>query len=245
MQHRAIIFFPIVLIALCSCHRMWPIEKSIAGNGNTITEDRQIGTFTGIDLEGNYEVTLTQGPVSSLRIVTDSNLLAYIKSSIEGGKLVLTSEANLQPTKSTQVYISSPNYTSIEIQGSAEVHGATPIKSDDLTFNIAGSGSADLEIHAQKLKTDVEGSGKLTLKGDALTYTADLAGSGSVDAVAMPVETAKIDIAGSGDADVFVAKRLDADIAGSGNIRYKGSVNDVHTSIAGSGKVEKLEGDSK
>ena len=226
-------------IPVTSCHRLWPV--TVDGDGNVSTEERQSGAFNGVDLEGSYDVTLTQAETTSIRIETDKNLLPHIKTEIKHGKLVVSSDWNLNPSGRIKLYISSPNFQSIDIEGLADVHATTPIKSDDLNLNMEGAGSFDLEIHVQHLKTDVAGSGKITLRGDALTHTVDIEGSGDLDAASMPVESAKIDIAGSGDAKVFVAKRLDASIEGSGTIRYKGSVNDVHSSVDGSGKIEKLE----
>src|SRR5581483_10513469 len=80
------------------------------GNGKIATETRPAGTFEAVELEGAYDVLLTQGPQTEVRIETDSNLLAHIKTTVSNGKLVIETSGNLQPTKSIAVYITSPNY---------------------------------------------------------------------------------------------------------------------------------------
>jgi hypothetical protein len=229
-------------LAFSGCGRLSShVFETYSGNGTITTEQRQVGTFQGVEFEGAYEVVLTQGPTTDVRIETDNNLLEHITTTIEKGRLIVSSEGNLSPTKAIKVYITNPNFNAVNVAGSAHVRSTTPITSDKLSFDLAGSGDYDLEIHVKKLASDIAGSGSIKLTGDAASHSIDIAGSGDLLADSLRTETANVDIAGSGYAKVYVSKRLDASIAGSGNVRYHGVVTDVHSSIMGSGKVERWE----
>jgi hypothetical protein len=47
-------------------------------------------------------------------------------------------------------------------------------------------------------------------------------------------------MSGSGNADITANKEISAEIAGSGNIRFKGNASIANMSSAGSGKIHKV-----
>ncbi len=223
-----------------ACNRLWSDIEPVSGSGHIVNSGRDVQPFDAVEFDGGFEVILTQSPATTLQIETDSNLLSYIKSEVESGKLVIHSEGNLHPTKDIILHLSSPAYRSIEIAGSSQVHATTPISSNDLSLAIHGSGVYDMEVHVGKLHSDIAGSGKFLLHGSASSHIIDVAGSGDIHADSLQTESTKVDISGSGKAVLQVSRELDATVSGSGHVRYKGSVSQLHTSIAGSGSVEKI-----
>jgi hypothetical protein len=241
MKHFQIVFL-LLALPIASCTKLSSTFLGMKyGEGKITVDTRHPGEFNSVDLEGAYDVTIVQGPQSEIRIETDSNLIENITSTIKNGKLTISSDGNLHPTKSIAVTITSPNYRSVNVEGSSDVRAATPITSDDLALSLEGSGSFNLEVHAQHLKSQIDGSGDITLSGDARNHSAGIDGSGDIAAAKLTSDTATIDVAGSGDATLNVSKRLDASIAGSGSVRYRGDVREVHTSIEGSGSVDRAE----
>ncbi|MDP4199278.1 MAG: head GIN domain-containing protein [Bacteroidota bacterium] len=231
-----------LLLILSGCGRnISTVFETYTGNGTIITDQRTPGKFQSIELEGEYEVILSQGEPSGIRIEADKNLLEHITTTVKDGKLTVSSEGNLRPTKTIRLYISTPTYSAIDLAGSGEIHATTPITSDRLSLELSGSGTYDLQVKAKDLTTTISGSGSIKLAGSAESHIGEIAGSGNLIADSLYSGTSKIDVTGSGGADVNVSRRLDASIAGSGNIHYIGGVTDVHTSIAGSGTVERAK----
>ncbi len=215
--------FSLATIALffASCGKLAAlIPATYHGNGTVVTDVRKPGEFQAVELDGAYDVVLTQGPITEVRIETDTNLLDRIKTSVSDGKLTIESSGNLQPSKSITVSISSPNYRSIESNGSSDIRGATPIVSPDLNLTLDGSGSYTLGLSVKALKSSIAGSGTITLNGSAQSHSAEIDGSGDLHTDSLVVNEAKIDISGSGDAAMNVLSRLDASISGSGGVRY-------------------------
>lgn len=207
------------------------------GNGNITVETRHPGEFHSVDLGSAYEVTIVQGSQSEVRIETDQNLLQNITTTIKNGELTISSEGNLRPTKSIFITITSPSYNAVDAEGASHVKAATPITSDDLSLSLDGSGTFNMEVHAQRLNSQIVGSGRIKLTGGSHSHLAGINGSGDISADQLSADTTKVEIVGSGDASLNVANRLEASITGSGRVRYRGNVKDVYRSVTGSGSV--------
>jgi hypothetical protein len=227
-------------LALIGCSKLASaVLESYNGDGTIVKDARTVTAFHAVEFDGGYEIVLTQGPTTDVRIETDKNLLEHITTEVKDGKLIVESHGNLNPTKSITVYITSPDYSAIEVDGAGHVTATTPIKSNDLALGISGSGHYELELHVNQLKSEIAGSGTLDLKGDAANHRIDISGSGKILAKDLHSDSTNIDIAGSGNTHLNVAKYLAASISGSGNVRYSGAVTDVHSNIEGSGNVER------
>lgn len=127
----------------------------------------------------------------------------------------------------------------------ANVSGSGAIRlrgtGNNFESSISGSGSVDAEVTiANKLDVSISGSGKLIASGKVNTVKASISGSGRVSALALEADVCDIKIAGSGDVEVNVKRELNANISGSGSVRYKGNPNQVNTNSSGSGKTRKI-----
>ena len=229
-----------LLLILCSTIGCNIRGIAVEGNGTISNTVRSLGSFHEVELDGSYDVELSQDATSSISIDADSNLLPLITTEIKGGKLTVSSDKNVNPSHRIKVIIHSPAYTSVDVEGAADVHSATPITSDQLSIALEGSGSYVMETHVKSLTSEISGSGKITLTGEASSHKCTISGSGDLLAAALPTATTNIEINGSGAAEVFVSDRLDADISGAGDVRYKGRVTEVHSNVSGSGRVERM-----
>ena len=68
----------------------------------------------------------------------------------------------------------------------------------------------------------------------------EVEGSGSADLADLRAHEARVAVRGSGDADVRAEERLDADVDGSGSIRYHGDP-EVTERVDGSGDLSRAE----
>ena len=66
-----------------------------------------------------------------------------------------------------------------------------------------------------------------------------MSGSGDLRLFDLRAREVHVSIAGSGDAKVNASERLDATVAGSGDVRYRGNPKEVAQSVNGSGSVER------
>ncbi len=237
---RVLLFVLPLAVIISSCGFVG--GKRVRGNGNVRTEDRTPGSFTGVASHGSFNVFVSTGP-QSVRIEGDENLLQYIETYVEGNTLNIETKDGywLKPRRDINVYITNPNFSSIQSYGSGDIIGRSPI-SDSVKMDVGVTGSAniDLEINSPVVVAGITGSGDIKLRGETKAFKSEIHGSGNVRAMDLKSEEAEVNIAGSGDAEVYASVKLKIDVAGSGDIRYRGNAQ-VSSNIAGSGGVRKVD----
>lgn len=234
-------FFLFSLVFLFSCRLS--INKTVEGNANIKTEQRNVSGFTGISVAGPFQVMVQQGNTFSVSVETDENLMQYIEIKREGSSLEIRERDgfNLRGTRGLKVTVQLPEVNGLSIAGSGVIEAQSSIKNtDQLEFNIAGSGKINATIDAPEIKVEIAGSGTANLSGQTRKMKVSIGGSGDCLAEDLKSEDCTINIAGSGAAKVFASTSLDVSIGGSGDVYYGGSPTIVRKSVAGSGKIKEL-----
>ena len=129
---------------------------------------------------------------------------------------------------------------------SADIAGSGNIeltgKISGLDVDISGSGSVRVNsVSAGNITCEISGSGSLSAEGNARDLKVTIAGSGSVNAYGLSVASVRARIAGSGEVHVAATESIDAEIAGSGSVVYKGNPSKINSHSSGSGKIRKSD----
>jgi hypothetical protein len=217
--------------------------KRIRGNGIMATQERQVARAERISLMGSYDVEIEQGAQTMVKVEADENILPYILTRNEDGKLVIRSKNNVSfsTDHTIKVYITTPRLEQLNLAGSGNITGKNKFTGGDkLKLSIAGSGDIRIEVNTPSIEADIAGSGSMTLQGETRDQTIKISGVGDYNADALKSETAKIKIAGVGNVKVFADASLDVNIAGGGSVYYKGNPS-VKQHVSGSGEVKKTE----
>jgi hypothetical protein len=234
-------FLALGLMIFSSCRMAG--YKRVKGNGEIRTEDRHITRAERIKLRGSYDVEITQGPVVSVKVEADDNILPYIFTSEEDGFLLIKSKdrVNFSTENPIKIYITTNKLEQVQLSGSGNIIGKTKFTGGDkLTLKISGSGSMDLEVNTPSVDGDISGSGSMTLRGETRDEKVHISGVGDFNADELKSETAVVKIAGSGNVKVFADTKLDVNIAGVGSVYYKGNPT-IKQHVAGSGEVKKMD----
>jgi len=230
-----------ILVLFSSC-RMFGY-KHIKGNGNIITQSRNVGKATKIKLAGSFDVELTPGSVTKVEVVGDDNILPFIFTEEHDGFLVVKSKEHISynSTEGIKIKVTTPQLENIQLAGTGNIIGQGKfIGSEKLVLKIAGSGDIKLEVNTPKIEADIAGSGSINLTGETKDESIKIAGVGDYLTEGLMAENATVRIAGSGDVKVFASTTLDIHIAGSGTVYYKGNPT-VKQKVAGSGDIKKLD----
>jgi len=218
--------------------------KRVHGNGNIKTEDRQVSEFKNVEVGGAAKVLVSQGDHSSVKIETDENLLQYIEVSQTGDKVEIHERHgyNLKPTRDIRVYVTAPVFRSIDASGACDIIGQSKITNpESLEMHVSGAGDIKMEIDAPQLSAEVTGSGSIYLKGQTKDVSLDLTGAGHAYCFDLLAENTKVDISGAGSAEVYASVKLDAQVSGAGNVKYKGNASNVSQNVSGAGSVKKAD----
>lgn len=134
---------------------------------------------------------------------------------------------------SIRVYFKSIN--SLNLLGSSSATSEGTISANTFQVNLAGSGSANLNIVADNITSGLSGSGRLTLTGRANEHNVNVAGSGTINAEnVLETKNSRVSVSGSGRASVS-AESVRVSLSGSGRITLQ--AREVTGSISGSGRV--------
>ena len=108
------LFVVLVVFSALPALAQWPWEK-IEGNGKLKKETRQINGYTAVASAGAWDVMIAYGESNSIEIEGDENLLSYIDTKVENGKLSIktTKNYNLRSKNKITVYISLTRMTGI------------------------------------------------------------------------------------------------------------------------------------
>jgi hypothetical protein len=200
-----------------------------------------------------------------LLITAEDNLIPYFVTEVVGEELVIRilNNVHLQPTKPVifDLWVRDlMHLREVELSGSGDIH-APNLSAEQLSLVLSGSGTVEtpnLQPTVKALTVSLSGSGNMFCSGDTATRvdTVSLSGSGNVfcsgevdrqviiisgsgnyEAADLASRKTEIVISGSGKAEIHVVDELDAQITGSGTIRYDGNPRLVRKSVTGSGTI--------
>ena len=206
------------------------------GEGDILTETRNIDDFQGIELDIAADIFLTQGDEFLVEIEGQENILDELDLDVKGDVLEIGFDDCVRDYDDLIFRITMPELDFLSIKGSGKIITENFFSVNDLELKISGSGDMDLGLNADDLETRISGSGKLLLEGAVNDFDAEISGSGDVRAFGLVGEKVDIKITGSGDMEVYATDKLDIKITGSGDVYYRGTP-EVNVDITGSGDV--------
>mgnify|MGYP001946072902 CR=1 FL=1 len=215
MKNRFIILVSFVLLGtLFSC-----VTQGVVGSGQLVSELRTVDSFTEITSIGSANITVSYGPIQSVEVTVDDNIIADIITETDGNKLIIRPK-------------SGKSYSNINLSVRATLPFLTSINN---------TGSGEFEVsgfeNLPSLSFKNTGSGRATLKGSCIDFSIENSGSGSVNGFDFISEICTIENTGSGRFEVNCSRKLVGENSGSGSIFYKGNPS-INFENNGSGKIK-------
>jgi hypothetical protein len=235
----AIMFTFVVIFAACQMN-----GNRVKGNGHVTTQSRPIGDITGVEQHSSFDVVLLEGSPSNVKIEAEENIIPYIVLHVENGVLNIETEnhVSLRTNKGVKIYVTAPTFNKVQNTGSGDVTSETRLSNDtQLRLSVSGSGDMKLDVDAPEVIANVSGSGGLKLSGEAQLFNGKVTGSGDIRAMDLMTEESTVSVSGSGGIDVYSSVKVNAQVSGSGDIRYKGGANVVSSSKSGSGDIKRVD----
>jgi len=237
---KVFVFILLSFILFSSCD--FGGGERVKGNSNIQTQERPISSFSRVEVHGSMKVNVSQGDERKVMIEADENLIALIETIQDGNRLVIRSKEgyHLDPTGDMRVYITAPLYESIEVSGACDLIGQTRINnSEKMKLHVSGAGEIRMEVDAPEIEAHISGSGSVNLKGETKNFDLDLSGAANARCYELLAENTTVSISGAGDAEVYASVKLDAQVSGAGEVKYKGDAKEVKQNVSGAGSVNK------
>ena len=217
MKKHILLLLTIVTLSFLGC-RDWGI-MGVRGNGKVVTENREIGDFTEMELGGAYCVDIKVGSSPSIVIHGEENIIRYIRTRIEGNRLVIDTKKNISPRKEIKIKITVPRLNYLESSGACDIY-AENINSDHFSMDMSGAGSVELNGKADKFDVDISGAASLAAKN-------------------LKTKSTRVSLSGAASAEVYAYDYIDASVSGVGSITYYGNPKDVRKDVSGVGSISK------
>src|SRR5688572_6732065 len=101
------------LISLNSFAQRW---ETVKGNGQIKKETREVSPYTSLLSKGSMNVQIAYGNSNKVVVEAEENLLPYIETTVEDGKLTIQSKknVNLKSTSKMMVYVSMTKINSLQ-----------------------------------------------------------------------------------------------------------------------------------
>lgn len=235
LKSIAALFVTILFLTSCNAQKYGRIK----GSGNIINEIRNVGSFDKVAVSGSFDVFLVEGNEGKIDIKIEDNLLAYLVTEVDNGKLKIKWKkgTSINTRKAVIITVYYKGIEAVSLSGSGDIIGKDLLKSNNFKVTVAGSGDIKLNVKTNEIDAAISGSGDIDLEGSSESFTAAIAGSGDIDAVNLKTDKAALRISGSGGITITVINELNAKISGSGDIKYKGNPKIEDIKVSGSGDV--------
>jgi hypothetical protein len=211
------------------------------GDGDAVTEEREISSFTRVasTTTVDVEITVDDGNAEALSVTCDGNLLDDIETYVDGDTLRIETEngVSLRPRARCVAEIRARHLKAVDVTGSGDllVIGRAPELAE---LRTSGSGEivAD-DLAAPVIDARSSGSGDVVLRGEAVDVTLESSGSGEIVAADLVAEAAHAESTGSGGISLFASVLVYARASGSGDIIVLGEPENRNVESSGSGSV--------
>ena len=216
-------------------------KNRITGSGTVTVERREVSPFDRIRIAGTFTVYLSQGETESVEVEIDDNLQQYVVVRNDGRILVLDIKENVQFGRTTKnnVYITLKNIDMLNISGVSTVKTSNSLNCDNLTLDISGVTTVELELYCSKLNVNISGVSNVVLRGETIELDVRNSGTGGLDAMSFSAAIANIQNSGVGNVSVYATQELSMTNSGVGNIIYAGDAVIKSMESTGVGNIQR------
>ncbi|MEO8515711.1 MAG: DUF2807 domain-containing protein, partial [Flavobacterium sp.] len=143
--------------------------KSITGSGKVVTEERNVGTFTKIEVANGLECEVIQSEKITVAVEADDNLQKGIITKVENGTLKIHSiYNNYTNVSSKKIKVQMPTIASLETTSGSTLTTRNIIKGNDISLKSSSGSDLEANIESDKITLESTSGSTMTVSGKAL-----------------------------------------------------------------------------
>ncbi len=215
-------FTLIAIIVLLFSVRSFVSANIIRGDGNITEEFRDIANFEKIRIRGNYKVQFTQDSVIELRLITDSNLHEYVRTSVRNKELIIESKESIMSGKDISVKLSNLFITEVDVTAAAHFTTVNELNLPELSLLSSAGARIDITGFFENLTAIQNAGSRIVLRGKADKLKLESNAGGSIDAFELEAGYANVE-ANAGASVNVNARELEARASAGGTVNYTGN----------------------
>jgi hypothetical protein len=227
-QNLFILIFLVASLTFSACLRIDIENNCIHGKGPIVERELLLDEFSKFELEGSFDVVVSQGPVQKVKAVGHGNIIDRLNTNVVNQQWNIDFDMGCYNNFELTVFITVPSIDQIKLSGSGNVEIEDFDQDNDLSVTISGSGNISMNEFesAENLYVNLSGSGNFNARKLVTGFknlTVRTSGSGNFNGFPVEVTECTASTSGSGSCYVNATDKLNATISGSGDIVYKGS----------------------
>lgn len=226
--------------------RTTPKNSTATGSSSSaVTEEqRNIGRFSGIKVSSGIKLSFTQGNNQSVKVITDSDKMEYVKTELQGDILNVYADApkgkNLN-FKMIQVKITAPELSKIAVSSGASfttentvnssffqiaVSSGSQINADLITkgkveLSTTSGSNAKLNMNAKTLEMSATSGSNANLAGAIDETSFQVSSASSVNAQDLISKNSTVSASSAADLKVNVSGNLTVSGKSGATVRYR------------------------
>ena len=218
-------------------------SNKVKGYGKVKSEIRDVSSFNKIEVDGVFNIILSQSDKESVKIETDENIQPLILTSVENEilKIKMKDSTSIGKMKKINIYISFADISKLNTNGVGSLKCSNKLNLKEFELEAKGVGATDLTIDADKLTINSEIVGVLMLSGNVKEVSINNKGLGSISAFDLKAENLSLHSEGIGAAEVYASNELNVNVSGLGSVKYKGNPKTKNIKNEGLSKVESVD----
>lgn len=229
------------LALLCA----FPAFSQTDNSFEVITENRNLPTFSGINVNGRFKVIVSETNVQSVSVTVPDKFLETVETSVNNGvltiKMVDISKDGsnvLENLKSKyndylirqpiEIRIGVNNLKSIVAKGASRIESIGMLNVQNLNVELSGASKAQLDATiSNSLTVALSEAVKLDIQGSANDVSVIANGAAAYNGDKMLAQSVKVNLSGASRAEVHATENFDAVLNGASKVVCTGSPKSI------------------
>ena len=229
-----------IALALTSCNTAINFEKSITGSGNVVSVNRNVASFDKIRVNQGLECEVIQSNEQQVTVEADDNLVNDIKTSVENGTLVISTDYNNYiNVSSKKVIVRVPKLVGLETNSGASLRTVNTLTGNDMIVKSSSGSSLEAEIEADNVTLESSSGSEQTVRGKALKLNTASSSGSHIDADELTANEVFAQSSSGSSSSVKAVLLLDAKASSGSSINYSGQAKETRKEEGWGGSVSK------
>lgn len=204
------------------------------------TENRNVGSFSGVKAQTGIDVYLKKGTKESVRVEVAGRIeLKNVVTEVSDGTLKVSVDKGSYNNVEVKVYVTYAEIRKLMVNSGANIFSEDVIKTSKLSVSATSAGTIEIRAEVDELEADAGAAGEIELKGKAGTVVIEASSAGEVNAYELSANTVKAKAGSGASVRVSVIKEIEAKAVTGAEIRFRGNPERSNTSSSTGGSVKK------
>jgi len=234
------------------------------GPGSLVTEEKEFTGFTQVDVQGTFNVEITQSESFSITISADRDFFDYVAVVKEGQTLKIYLNPHhaftdfTQQARTLKAKIAMPTLSGLQISGASKASISGFRSAADFSLDVSGASSVDIKdvklgnteliisgaskvsgsLEATQTEVDISGASSIKLSGSATGIMLTASGASKIDLDEFPLDNANVKLSGASEASLHVKGRLDCILVSASRLYFQGNPTMGNTSVTGASTIK-------